>query len=341
MPRMRGVHAVAVRFERRPRRVERLRRPAQVARDERDLGLGDDAPRAGHGLFRTEGARRASQQRLRANEIAELRHRDAAQRERRRVVAQGDPLQCAERITRRERARRGRDQRVHRNPVTLVTPTVRCPALNLSHDRQPPSRIGNERPKEGDESDDEAQDRDTRRVARSAARAARGGEGAHAAQRRAGAAAAGAAVGPDRQGVSIRDRRGERLAGGPLPRALAAPRLPLHVRARLHGGLSVLLGDRGRVQRLRRPPGQPRRHALGGVAGAAREAAGVQAADGLDVSLGVLVRQRLQLRLQRLRSPRSNSARGASNTTTGARRRSQWRAGQEGGGEGRSPSSRP
>ena len=116
--------------------------------------------------------------------------------------------------------------------------------------------------------------------------AARGGEGPHAAQRRAGAAAAGAAVGPDRQGVPIRDRRGERLADGPLPRALAAPRLPLHVRARLHGGVPVLLGDRGRLQRLRRPPGQPRRHALGGVAGAAREAAGVQAADGMDVSRG-------------------------------------------------------
>ena len=137
-------------------------------------------------------------------------------------------------------------------------------------------------------------------MAGSAARAARGGEGADAAQRRAGAAAAGAAVGPDRQGVPIRDRRRERLAGGPLPRALAAPRLPLHVRARLHGGLSVLLGDRGRVRRLRRPPGEPRRHAFGGVAGAAREAAGVQAADGVDVSLGVLARQRLQLRLQRL-----------------------------------------
>jgi hypothetical protein len=60
--RVRGVDAVAVRFERRPRRVERLRGPAEVARDERDLGLGDDAPRAGHGLLRTEGARRASQQ---------------------------------------------------------------------------------------------------------------------------------------------------------------------------------------------------------------------------------------------------------------------------------------
>ena len=40
-----------------------------------------------------------------------------------------------------------------------------------------------------------------------------------------------------------------------------------------------------------------------------REAAGVQAADGVDVSLGVLVRQRLQLRLQRL-VHRGTAARG-------------------------------
>jgi predicted dithiol-disulfide oxidoreductase (DUF899 family) len=81
-------------------------------------------------------------------------------------------------------------------------------------------------------------------MARRAARAARGGEGAHAAQRRAGAAAAaGTAVGSNRQGVSIRDRRGECLAGRPLPRALATPSLPLHVRARLHGRLPSLLGD--------------------------------------------------------------------------------------------------
>src|SRR3990172_3046864 len=87
---MRGVYPVAVLFERRARCVERLRGPAQVARDERDLGLGDDAPRAGHGLFRTE------------------------------------------------RARRGGDQRVHRNPVTLVTPTCTKPGPNLSHGQQPP-----------------------------------------------------------------------------------------------------------------------------------------------------------------------------------------------------------
>jgi predicted dithiol-disulfide oxidoreductase (DUF899 family) len=38
---------------------------------------------------------------------------------------------------------------------------------------------------------------------------------------------------------------------------------------------------------------------LRGVAGSAREAAGVQAADGLELPLGVVVRQRLQLRLPR------------------------------------------
>ena len=42
---------------------------------------------------------------------------------------------------------------------------------------------------------------------------------------------------------------------------------------------------------------QPRRHARRGVAGPAREVAGVQAADGLELSVGVVVRQRLQLRL--------------------------------------------
>src|SRR3989442_8400204 len=81
------------------------------------------------GLFRTEGTRSTSQESLRSNEIAELRHRDASKRESGRVVAQGDPLQCAEGITRCECTRRGSDQRVHRNPVTLVTPIVRFPAL--------------------------------------------------------------------------------------------------------------------------------------------------------------------------------------------------------------------
>src|SRR5439155_23828515 len=78
IPRIRGVDPVAARFERRPRRVERLRRPTQVARGERDVGFRDDAPRAGQGLSWTEGTRCTSQEGLRSNEIAELRHRDAS-----------------------------------------------------------------------------------------------------------------------------------------------------------------------------------------------------------------------------------------------------------------------
>ena len=110
---MRGIGAVAVPFERVMRRIERLHRPIEVARDERDLGLGDHATRAGDGLPRAEGTGCASQQCLGAAEIAELCHRDAAKRQRRRIVAQGDEVQRVERISRCERARRGGDQRVH------------------------------------------------------------------------------------------------------------------------------------------------------------------------------------------------------------------------------------
>src|SRR5688572_28762981 len=79
----------------------------------------------------------------------------------------------------RECTRRGRDQRVHRNRATLVTPTVRYPALNLSHDQQPHVRVERHdaHDTQGDTNDDEAQNRDTQRVARRAAQAARGGEG--------------------------------------------------------------------------------------------------------------------------------------------------------------------
>jgi hypothetical protein len=110
MPRMRGVQPVAVFFERYPRRLESFRRPAQVARNERNLSLGDDAPRASHDFFRTEGAGSTSQERLRSNEIAELRHRDATKRERRRIVAQGNSLQRTEGITGCECTRRRSDQ---------------------------------------------------------------------------------------------------------------------------------------------------------------------------------------------------------------------------------------
>jgi hypothetical protein len=55
--------------------------------------------------------------------VAEPPDRAASNREGRRVVAEGDPLQ-GRGITRCECTRRSRDQLVHRNPATLVTPTV-------------------------------------------------------------------------------------------------------------------------------------------------------------------------------------------------------------------------
>ncbi len=154
--------------------------------------------------------------------------------------------------------------------------------------------------REGESTDDDPQDRDPGGVAGRAPGTAGGGEGPRPARRRAGAAAAGAAVGARGKGLSLRHRRRPRLAGRPLRGARAAPRVPLHVRARLPGGLPVLLHDRGRVQRLRGAPGPPRRGAVGGVAGAPRQAPGLQAAARLDLPVGLRAQRRLQLRFQRL-----------------------------------------
>jgi hypothetical protein len=183
IPRIRGTHPVAVLFERRPGRVERRRRPAQVARGERDVGLGDDAPRAGHGLLRTEGPRRTSQEGLRGNEIAELRQRDAAKRE------SGASSRRATRFKapRGSPAARARAAAVisesigipshlslppfgYRRYMYLMT-TPRLVASRRAVARQKEAATstqrvtdGNERcrtPKEGEKSDDEAPDRDT------------------------------------------------------------------------------------------------------------------------------------------------------------------------------------
>src|SRR3954452_7932472 len=94
-------------------------------------------------------ARRAPQEGLRPNEVAEARHRDASECQRRRVVAQGDPVQRAERITCRERTRRGRDQRVHPNPATLVTLTARRPGTSPSRDDRRTPRIESRTDDEG------------------------------------------------------------------------------------------------------------------------------------------------------------------------------------------------
>ncbi len=55
IPRMRGIDMIAMRFERSPRGVERLLRPAQVTRGQRDFGFGDDAAGTGKGFSRSEG----------------------------------------------------------------------------------------------------------------------------------------------------------------------------------------------------------------------------------------------------------------------------------------------
>ena len=139
MPRMRGVDAVAVLLRASPaprrapsraspgraRRARSRPRRRRISRGRRPLSDRRRAPRVAGGF--------------RAIEIAELRHRDAAKRERRRVVAQRDPLQCTEGIARRERTRRGRDQRVHQIPshVSLRPSTAPVPPVRAGTGRPP------------------------------------------------------------------------------------------------------------------------------------------------------------------------------------------------------------
>ena len=112
-PRLQRVGAIGARLERGRRRRQRARRAAEVAHGQRHLGLGDDAARARQLLVRAEAARGAPQKLARARVLAELGHGDAAQGQRRRVVAQRDPLEGAERVAGGEGARGGGDQGVH------------------------------------------------------------------------------------------------------------------------------------------------------------------------------------------------------------------------------------
>ena len=84
--------------------------------------------------------------------------------------------------------------------------------------------------------------------------------------------------------------------------------LPLHVRAELPGGVPGQLVDGRWPGRPAAAPACPRRDPAAGLAGSAGEAAGVQAADGLEHSLGLGGEHRLQLRLRRLLHPRSRCA---------------------------------
>jgi hypothetical protein len=81
--------------------------------------------------LRTEGARGAAHQSLRARQVTKLRHRDAAQRERGRIVAQGDLVQGAEGVTRGKRTRRFHNDHVRTAPH-VVRPTSVCQFDNRS-----------------------------------------------------------------------------------------------------------------------------------------------------------------------------------------------------------------
>ena len=107
------VGVIAERVERLRSGVEHVNWPCQIARGERHLGLGDLAAGLGESLSGAEAARSTSQELARPLVVAELGHRNAAQGDRRRVVAQRDALKCTERITGRQRARGRGNERVH------------------------------------------------------------------------------------------------------------------------------------------------------------------------------------------------------------------------------------
>ena len=133
IPRIRGVHPVAVLFERCLFCVERLRRPAQVLRDERDVGLSDNATYLARATASFGPKARAAR-----------RRRVFARRDRRAA-----PSRCS-RSARAWRRRAGRPASMRRGDrpprsaraaavisesigilVTLVTPSVRIPGAKL------------------------------------------------------------------------------------------------------------------------------------------------------------------------------------------------------------------
>ena len=148
-------------------------------------------------------------------------------------------------------------------------------------------------------------------MARRSTGTAQGREGPDAAQRRAGSTAAGVAVGPNRKRLPLRDRRRKSVPRGSLQRTFATRRLPLHVWTRLHHRLPGVLGDSRQFQRSSPAPRGSRRDDDLHLPRAAREAARLSSADGLEFQLGFQLRQRIQFRLWgfRLRAAAEERAR--------------------------------
>ena len=101
---------VLVRFQDVPRMFQRSCGPVQIARHQRDFSQRHRTARASNRFLAAECPCGALQQRLGSLQIAELRHGEAAKRQCRRVVAQGNASQRPEYVTCGEGTTRGGDQ---------------------------------------------------------------------------------------------------------------------------------------------------------------------------------------------------------------------------------------
>src|SRR5258708_5782115 len=110
-------------------------------------------------------------------------------------------------------------------------------------------------------------------------------------------AAPGTSLGKSRQGLCVRWAEGQGDTRGSLRRAKPIDRVSLYARPGLEGRLPELLVHFGPYRWQRGASGSARREARGGLASAAGADRGVQEADGLAVSLGVVECDRFQLRL--------------------------------------------
>ncbi len=112
-PGLQRVGMVSVRLQRGQGRRQRAWRAAEIAHGQRHLSLGDDTARAGQLFVGAEATGGAPKKFTGTRMLAELGHGNAAQGQCRRVVAQGDAFESAERIASGEGPRGSGDQGIH------------------------------------------------------------------------------------------------------------------------------------------------------------------------------------------------------------------------------------
>ena len=116
------VRAVAVVVQRGRSGLQRAGGAAQLAHRQGDFGVGQHAARPRQLFLRAERALRAAQQLACAGVLAQLRHRDAAQRQGGRVVAQRHALERAQCVAGGERPCSSGDQCVHASSHARFSP---------------------------------------------------------------------------------------------------------------------------------------------------------------------------------------------------------------------------